>query len=68
MGFEYIKNDEEENKNYNYNYTTPNEINFYLLKKNIKERRNKSINVNFISFKESLSIHYQLNEIVFLFV
>ena len=54
MGFEYIKNDEEENKNYNYNYTTPNEINFYLLKKNIKERRNKSINVNFISFKESL--------------
>ena len=54
MGFEYIKNDEEENKNYNYNYTTPNEINFYLLKKNIKERRNKTINVNFISFKESL--------------
>jgi hypothetical protein len=54
LGFEYIKNDEEENKNYNYNYTTPNEINFYLLKKNIKERRNKSINVNFISFKESL--------------
>ena len=54
MGFEYIKNDEEENKNYNYNYTTPNEINFYLLKKNIKERRNKSLNVNFISFKESL--------------
>jgi hypothetical protein len=54
LGFEYIKNDEEENKNYNYNYTIPNEINFYLLKKNIKERRNKSINVNFISFKESL--------------
>jgi hypothetical protein len=54
LGFEYIKNDEEENKNYNYNYTTPNEINFYLLKKNIKERRNKTINVNFISFKESL--------------
>lgn len=54
MGFEYIKNDEEENKNYTYNYTTPNESNFYLLKKNIKERKNKSINVNFISFKESL--------------
>jgi hypothetical protein len=54
LGFEYIKNDEEENKNYTYNYTTPNEINFYLLKKNIKERRNKCINVNFISFKESL--------------
>jgi len=54
LGFEYIKNDEEENKNYTYNYTTPNESNFYLLKKNIKERKNKSINVNFISFKESL--------------
>ena len=42
-----------------------NEAYFYLLKKNIKERKNKSININLISFKEKLlkNIKIQLSEI-----
>ena len=54
LGFElkYSKYNEKEIKNYNINI--PNEINYYLLKKNIKERNNRNITINLISFKEIL--------------
>jgi len=50
LGFElkYYQNKENSNSN------NAHEINSYLLKKNIKERKNKIININLISFKENL--------------
>ena len=39
------------NNNYTKSYSL---IYFYLMKKNIKERKNKTLNINFISFKENL--------------
>ena len=61
LGFEfkYFQNkDNSNNKNMNDN-------NIYLLKKNIKERKNKDININLISFKENLlkTIKEELNKI-----
>lgn len=38
----------------NINNKNTNDNNTYLLKKNIKERKNKHININLISFKENL--------------
>ena len=48
LGFElkYYQNKENSKNN--------NDNNSYLLKKNIKERKNKLININLISFKENL--------------
>jgi hypothetical protein len=48
LGFElkYYQNKENSKNN--------NDNNSYLLKKNIKERKNKHININLISFKENL--------------
>lgn len=50
LGFElkYYQNKENSNSKNN------SENNSYLLKKNIKERKNKQININLISFKENL--------------
>ena len=50
LGFElkYYQNKENSNSN------NAHEISSYLLKKNIKERKNKIININLISFKENL--------------
>ena len=50
LGFElkYYQNRE------NNNIKNQNENNIYLLKKNIKERKDKNININLISFKENL--------------
>jgi hypothetical protein len=41
------------------------EYNYYLLKKNIKERKNRTISINLISFKENLlkTINTELNNI-----
>ena len=65
LGFElkYSKYNEKEIKNYNINI--PNEINYYLLKKNIKERNNRNITINLISFKEILlkNMKEELNKI-----
>ena len=50
LGFELkynINKDSSNNKNNNENFS-------YLIKKNIKERKNKHININLISFKENL--------------
>ena len=50
LGFELkynINKDSSNNKNNNENFS-------YLIKKNIKERKNKRININLISFKENL--------------
>ena len=49
----------------NINNKNPNDNNSYLLKKNIKERKNKHININLISFKENLLkiVKDELNEI-----
>ena len=61
LGFELkynINKDSSNNKNNNENFS-------YLIKKNIKERKNKRININLISFKENLLkvIKEELNEI-----
>ena len=50
LGFElkYYQNRENDN------IKNQNENNIYLLKKNIKERKDKNININLISFKENL--------------
>ena len=50
LGFElkYYQNRENDN------IKNKNENNTYLLKKNIKERKDKNININLISFKENL--------------
>jgi hypothetical protein len=50
LGFElkYFQNRENDN------IKNQNENNTYLLKKNIKERKDKNININLISFKENL--------------
>ena len=61
LGFELkynINKDSSNNKNNNENFS-------YLIKKNIKERKNKHININLISFKENLlkMIKEELNEI-----
>ena len=64
LGFElkHITNEKDENENDN---KDSNEYNCYFLKKNIKERKNKNININLISFKENLlnSIKEELNKI-----
>lgn len=51
LGFELknIINEEDENNNRNFS-----EYNIYLLKKNIKERNNKNVVINLVSFKENL--------------
>ena len=61
LGFELkynINKDSSNNKNNNENFS-------YLIKKNIKERKNKHININLISFKENLLkvIKEELNDI-----
>ena len=61
LGFElkyYQNKDNSNNKNINDN-------NSYLLKKNIKERKNKYITINLISFKENLlkTVKEKLNDI-----
>ena len=61
LGFElkFFQNKENSNsKNINDDYS-------YLLKKNIKERKNKNIHINLISFKENLlkTIKEEFNEI-----
>ena len=50
LGFELKYYQERENDN----IKNQNENNTYLLKKNIKERKDKNININLISFKENL--------------
>ena len=62
IGFE-LKHIDNENKDNS--YSTSNDFYYYLLKKNIKERNNKNIIVNLISFKENLlkSIKEELNQI-----
>ena len=61
LGFElkYLYNGESET------YNKLNETYFYLLKKNIKERKNKIIIINLVSFKENLlkNIKLELKEI-----
>ena len=61
LGFElnHLKNDDKETYN-----SSSNEIYCYLLKKNIKERKNNIININLISFKENLlnNIKEELNK------
>jgi hypothetical protein len=61
LGFE-LKNTENDDKESN---NKLQETNFYLLKKNIKERKNKSININLISFKDNLLkiVKEELNKI-----
>ena len=56
-----IQNEAEDENNKNNN----KEYNYYLLKKNIKERNNRNIVINLISFKENLlnSINEELNNI-----
>ena len=60
LGFELknIKNEDEDEKNIK-------EYNYYLLKKNIKERNSRNIVINLISFKENLlnTINEELNNI-----
>ena len=65
LGFDlkYFKDEENEQKTYDIKF--PKEINYYLLKKNIKERKDREIIINLISFKESLlkTIKTELNNI-----
>ena len=63
LGFELKKLPNEEEKDNNNN--TLYEYNYYLLKKNIKERKNRNIVINLISFKENLlkTINTELNTI-----
>ena len=51
LGFELKHQKNEDKETYN---GPPNEIYYYLLKKNIKERKNNNVNINLISFKEHL--------------
>ena len=61
LGFElnHLKTNDKETYN-----SSSNEIYCYLLKKNIKERKNNIININLISFKENLlnNIKEELNK------
>ena len=62
LGFELKSSDDNDDDYYNNN----NKENiFYLLKKNIKERNNRNININLISFKENLckTIKEEFNDI-----
>ena len=63
LGFELKKLPNEEEKDIKNN--TLYEYNYYLLKKNIKERKNRNIVINLISFKENLlkTINTELNTI-----
>jgi hypothetical protein len=65
LGFDLKYFKDEENEQKTYNIKIPTEINYYLLKKNIKERSDKEIIINLISFKESLlkNIKTELNNI-----
>ena len=54
LGFDLKYFKDEENEQKDYNIKIPKEINYYLLKKNIKERNNREIIINLVSFKESL--------------
>jgi hypothetical protein len=62
LGFELKNIVDDENDYYNRNNK---ESDYYLLKKNIKERNNRNININLISFKENLlkSIKEEFNNI-----
>lgn len=62
LGFELKNTVDDENDYYNRNNK---ESDYYLLKKNIKERNNRNININLISFKENLlkSIKEEFNNI-----
>ena len=63
LGFELKSFKDDENKKYN--IKIPSEVNYYLLKKNIKERNNRNIIINLISFKENLlrNVKEQLGKI-----
>ena len=65
LGFDLKYFKDEENEQKDYNIKIPKEINYYLLKKNIKERNNREIIINLVSFKESLlkNIKNELNNI-----
>ena len=54
LGFELKYHLNKDNNNINTNNKTMNKNYSYLIKKNIKERKNKLININLISFKENL--------------
>ena len=64
LGFELKYHLNKDNTNSN-NNKTMNENYSYLIKKNIKERKNKLININLISFKENLlkNIKEEMNNI-----
>jgi len=65
LGFEQKYYNDEENEQKTYNIKIPKEINYYLLKKNIKERKDREVIINLVSFKESLlkNIKTELNNI-----
>lgn len=65
LGFDLKYYKDEENDQKTYNIKIPKEINYYLLKKNIKERNDRTIIINLVSFKESLlkKIKAELNNI-----
>ena len=63
LGFELKSSDDNDDDYYNKNNNKENI--FYLLKKNIKERSNRNVNINLISFKENLckTIKEEFNDI-----
>ena len=65
LGFDLKYFKDEENEQKPYDIKIPKEINYYLLKKNLKERKDREIIINLISFKESLlkKIKTELNNI-----
>lgn len=65
LGFDQKYFNDEENEQKTYNIKIPKEINYYLLKKNIKERKDREVIINLVSFKESLlkNIKTELNNI-----
>ena len=65
LGFDLKYFKDEENEQKPYDIKIPKEINYYLLKKNLKERKDREIIINLISFKESLlkNIKTELNNI-----
>ena len=65
LGFDLKDFKDEENEQKTYDIKIQKEINYYLLKKNLKERKDREIIINLISFKESLlkNIKTELNNI-----
>jgi hypothetical protein len=65
LGFDLKYFKDEENEQKTYDIKIQKEINYYLLKKNLKERKDREIIINLISFKESLlkNIKTELNNI-----